>query len=116
VACDDRRVAVQAVLAGDKAEKEVAGALALVKSARLALVAAHQTWSRDFRKKLSALRVMHFGQRGGAISRKTYSESWCVRWGGGFFLGGVPRAQKESPSSRALSPPDCAFLLPLRPS
>ena len=46
---------------------------------------------------MCALRVMDFGQRCGTISQKTRSEPWCVGWGSGFFLRGVPREQKESP-------------------
>ena len=46
---------------------------------------------------MCALRAMDFGQRCGAISQKTRSEPWCVGWGSGFFLRGVPREQKESP-------------------
>jgi hypothetical protein len=46
---------------------------------------------------MCALRAMDFGQRCGAISQKTCSEPWCVGWGSGFFLRGVPREQKESP-------------------
>jgi len=46
---------------------------------------------------MCALRAVDFGQRCGAISQKTRSESWCVGWGSGFYLHGVPREQKESP-------------------
>ena len=50
-----------------------------------------------FGGKMCALRAMDFGQRCGAILQKTRSEPWCVGWGSGFFLRGVPREQKESP-------------------
>jgi len=50
-----------------------------------------------FGGEMCALRAMDFGQRCGAISQKTCSEPWCVGWGSGFFLRGVPREQKESP-------------------
>ena len=50
-----------------------------------------------FGGKMCALHAMGFGQRCGAISQKTRSEPWCVGWGSGFFLRGVPREQKESP-------------------